>query len=80
MEIDPVVKALNQKKPKGLLRAVWEQLVVEQSDNPEPAWAMGFASSAYDGRKNAFTPFPLPIPEGMSRCSLATRSSRCQDP
>ena len=54
VEIDPVVKVANQKKPKALLRAVWEQLVLDQKEHHE--WGASFAVSAYDGRKNAFTP------------------------
>jgi eukaryotic translation initiation factor 2C len=60
VEIDPVVKTLKQKKPKGLLRAVWEQVSLEQSGD----WAEAFAAGAYDGRKNYFTPVPFPISRG----------------
>lgn len=62
VEIDPVVKVANQKKPKDLLRAVWEQLAVEA----QGAWKPGFDTIAYDGRKNAYTPFKLPIEGGQS--------------
>ncbi|RSH92939.1 hypothetical protein EHS25_008385 [Saitozyma podzolica] len=64
VEIDPVVKTLNQKKPKGLLRAVWEQVSLEQSGD----WGEAFAAAAYDGRKNCFTPTAFPI----SRNSVQT--------
>ena len=61
MEIDPHVKVANQKKPKALLRAVWEQLVLEQKDE---LWVGPFAASAFDGRKNAYTPSEFPIARG----------------
>lgn len=61
VEIDPVVKVANQKKPKALLRAVWEQLVLEQKD---PKWVNSFSASAFDGRKNAYTPNEFPLDRG----------------
>ncbi|WVQ85375.1 hypothetical protein IAT38_007540 [Cryptococcus sp. DSM 104549] len=64
IEMEPQVsRGANAKKPKGLLRAVWEQLCLEQTGQ----WADGFLASAYDGRKNAFTPNPFPIPAGESQ-------------
>jgi eukaryotic translation initiation factor 2C len=50
VEIDPHVRVVNQKKPKALLRAVWEQLVLDQKNDP---WVGPFSASAFDGRKNA---------------------------
>lgn len=47
------------KRPRQLLRAVWEQLALEQTD---PQWKNGFKAVAFDGRKNAFTPNKFPIP------------------
>jgi len=61
VEIDPHVKVLNQKKPKALLRAVWEQLVLEQKDE---LWVEPFSASAFDGRKNAYTPIEFPLNRG----------------
>lgn len=63
MDINPIVKVNNQKKPKGLLRAVWEQLCVEDRAGE---WANAFSACAYDGRKNVFTPIMFPIPPGES--------------
>ncbi|KAK4686283.1 eukaryotic translation initiation factor 2C, partial [Tremellales sp. Uapishka_1] len=61
VEINPHVRTVNQKKPVGLLRAVWEQLIIDQVDN---GWEIPFSVSAFDGRKNAFTPVPFPISDG----------------
>jgi len=63
VEIDPHVKVVNQKKPKALLRAVWEQLVLEQKNDP---WVGPFSASAFDGRKNAYTPIEFPMGRGES--------------
>ena len=63
VEIDPHVKVVNQKKPKALLRAVWEQLVLEQKNDP---WVGPFSASAFDGRKNAYTPIEFPMGRGTS--------------
>nr|XP_018267308.1 uncharacterized protein I303_01293 [Kwoniella dejecticola CBS 10117]OBR89466.1 hypothetical protein I303_01293 [Kwoniella dejecticola CBS 10117] len=61
VDIEPVKqRGENSKKPKGLLRAVWEQLCLEH----QGIFAEGLSISAYDGRRNAFTPNRLPIPEG----------------
>jgi eukaryotic translation initiation factor 2C len=67
VEIDPVVKVTNQKKPKALLRAVWEQLVLEQKD---PKWKEPFSASAFDGRKNAYTPIEFPLDRSTSPTQL----------
>jgi hypothetical protein len=67
VEIDPHVKVLNQKKPKALLRAVWEQLVLEQKEGP---WVEPFTASAFDGRKNAYTPIEFPMGRGMFSTQL----------
>ncbi|WVR05874.1 hypothetical protein IAU60_002900 [Kwoniella sp. DSM 27419] len=64
VDMEPVVsRGANAKKPKGLLRAVWEQLCLEQSGE----WRNSFQTSAYDGRRNAFTPNKLPISHGGSQ-------------
>ena len=63
VEIDPHVKVVNQKKPKALLRAVWEQLVLDQKNDP---WVGPFSASAFDGRKNAYTPIEFPMGRGTS--------------
>ncbi|WWC66253.1 uncharacterized protein I206_100154 [Kwoniella pini CBS 10737] len=61
VDIEPVkTRGENAKKPKGLLRAVWEQLCLDHRG----IFADGLANSAYDGRRNAFTPKKLPIPDG----------------
>ncbi|KAK8865920.1 hypothetical protein IAR55_001068 [Kwoniella newhampshirensis] len=66
VDMEPqVAKGANAKKPKGLLRAVWEQLCQEQKGE----WLDGFAASAYDGRKNVFTP-NQPIPNWKSQSFL----------
>ncbi|OCF39530.1 hypothetical protein I317_06689 [Kwoniella heveanensis CBS 569] len=68
VDMEPVVsRGANAKKPKGLLRAVWEQLCLEQQGE----WKEGFQSSAYDGRKNAFTPIKLPLACGYQTFSVA---------
>lgn len=67
-----MIKVINQKKPKALLRAVWEQLVLEQE--PGGPWAQSFASCAYDGRKNAYTPIAFPI--GQSKLATEFRQTR----
>lgn len=61
VEIDPHVRVVNQKKPKALLRAVWEQLVLDQKNDP---WVEPFSASAFDGRKNAYTPVEFPMGRG----------------
>ena len=71
VDIDPFVKVQGQKKPKGLLRAIWEQLCREQLEGTglaqvDPAWRAGFEACVYDGRRNVFTPSELPIPRGSS--------------
>ncbi|WVQ97314.1 hypothetical protein IAU59_004425 [Kwoniella sp. CBS 9459] len=64
VDMEPVVsRGANAKKPKGLLRAVWEQLCLEQQGE----WKEGFQASAYDGRKNAFTPIRLPLARDASQ-------------
>jgi eukaryotic translation initiation factor 2C len=63
VEIDPHVRVVNQKKPKALLRAVWEQLVLDQKNDP---WFGPFSASAFDGRKNAYTPIEFPMGRGTS--------------
>jgi eukaryotic translation initiation factor 2C len=63
VEIDPHVRVVNQKKPKALLRAVWEQLVLDQKNDP---WVGPFSASAFDGRKNAYTPIEFPMGRGTS--------------
>lgn len=68
MIIDPVVKVTNQKKPKALMRAVWEQLVLEQKD---AEWAAPFFAAAFDGRKNAYSPIPFPLRQGTSQLLYA---------
>ena len=70
VDINPVIKAMNQKKPKGLLRAVWEQLCAETKGQ----WEDSFASCAFDGRRNAYTPVPFPVPEGQSNDSTTITS------
>lgn len=60
VDINAVVKALGQKKPKGLLRAVWEQTALEAKGE----FVKPFQTCAFDGRRNALTPYPFPIPEG----------------
>ncbi|WWD17893.1 hypothetical protein CI109_102338 [Kwoniella shandongensis] len=67
VDMEPQVdKGANAKKPKGLLRAVWEQLCLEQ----KVGWVDGFAASAYDGRKNVFTPNQFPIGPDQSQTFL----------
>jgi eukaryotic translation initiation factor 2C len=61
VDINPVVAVQNQKKPKAMLRAVWEQLCAEAKGQ----WAPSFATCAYDGRKNCFTPVPFPLQPGQ---------------
>lgn len=73
VEIDPVVKVINQKKPKALLRAVWEQLVLEQKD---PKWKEPFSASAFDGRKNVYTPIEFPLDRSRSFPSYSGQTSR----
>ncbi|WWC86242.1 uncharacterized protein L201_001115 [Kwoniella dendrophila CBS 6074] len=64
VDIEPIKKRdENAKKPKGLLRAVWEQFCLEQGG----PYVDGLTASAYDGRRNAFTPNKLPIAEGLSQ-------------
>lgn len=60
VDINPVVTVANQQKPKAMLRAVWEQLSLEQHGK----WADAFAACAFDGRKNCFTPVAFPMPKG----------------
>jgi eukaryotic translation initiation factor 2C len=64
--IDPVVRVTKQKFPRTLLRSVYEQLVLENENRPE--WAQAFAAAAFDGRRNAYTPDPFPVPKG--ECAL----------
>lgn len=61
IDINPVVKSTNTKRPRQLLRAVWEQLALEQTDTH---WKQAFKAVAFDGRKNAFTPYKFPIVDG----------------
>ncbi|WVW82289.1 hypothetical protein I302_104295 [Kwoniella bestiolae CBS 10118] len=64
VDIEPVKqRGENAKKPKGLLRAVWEQFCLEQ----QGSFVDGLTASAYDGRRNAFTPNKLPIADGSSQ-------------
>ncbi|WRT64136.1 uncharacterized protein IL334_001065 [Kwoniella shivajii] len=64
VDIEPVKKrGEDAKKPKGLLRAVWEQFCLEQKGD----YIEGLAASAYDGRRNVFTPNKMPIPQGTSQ-------------
>lgn len=65
VEINPVVNVLGQKKPKGLLRAVWEQLCLDQVEQ-NTKYRESFAVCAFDGRRNVFTPVKMPIPDGES--------------
>lgn len=58
-----MVKVTNTKRPRQLLRAVWEQLAAEQT---HPDWQRGFKAVAFDGRKNAFTPHKFPIGDRTS--------------
>jgi eukaryotic translation initiation factor 2C len=44
------------------MRAVWEQLVLEQKDGD---WAESFSAAAFDGRKNAYSPVPFPLDPGQ---------------
>ncbi|ORY32296.1 Piwi domain-domain-containing protein [Naematelia encephala] len=60
VDINPVVHVINQKKPKAMLRAVWEQLSLEQTGD----WALPFAACAFDGRRNCYTPVRFPIDQG----------------
>lgn len=73
MIIDPHVKVINQKKPKWLMRAVWEQLVLEQKDGD---WADSFSASAFDGRRNAYSPIPFPLEEGKLPCKATLLLAR----
>lgn len=61
MDIVPVVKSSTQKQPRTLLRAVWEQFVLDQS---ETDWATCISAAAFDGRRNVFSPIKFPIPSG----------------
>ncbi|OCF55470.1 hypothetical protein L486_06954 [Kwoniella mangroviensis CBS 10435] len=64
VEIEPVKqRGENAKKPKGLLRAVWEQFCLEQ----QGSFVDGLTASAYDGRRNVFTPNKLPIADNSSQ-------------
>lgn len=63
VEINPVVHVQNQKKPKAMLRAVWEQTCLDVQSGP---FAAGFSACAYDGRKNCFTPIKFPLAKGKS--------------
>ena len=60
VDIRPVVAVVNQKKPKALMKAVWEQLSLEHTGD----WADAFAACAFDGSRNAFTPVAFPGPQG----------------
>lgn len=61
VDIVPVVKVSTQKQPRGLLRAVWEQFVLDHVASP---WAACIETSAFDGRRNIFSPDKFPIPAG----------------
>ncbi|ORX38808.1 Argonaute-like protein [Kockovaella imperatae] len=56
VEINPVVKVANQKKPRILLWAIWNQLLAECSPDVQKALRAG----AYDMVKNMYSPFELP--------------------
>lgn len=60
IEINPVVHVQNQKKPKGMIRAIFEQTCLEGIGD----WKIGFDACAFDGRKNCFTPIPFPLRPG----------------
>ena len=62
--IDPHIKVVNQKKPKALMRAVWEQLVIDQVAGSGD-WAESFSASVFDGRKNAYSPIPFLMRNGQ---------------
>jgi hypothetical protein len=74
VDINPFVAHTGQKKPKGLLRAVWEQVCLEGKGQ----WADAFAACAYDGRRNAFTPIEFPIPEGVYHFTLHVTNERAE--
>lgn len=70
VEINPVVRDTNQKRPRSMLRAVWEQLILEQTSQE---WKKAFDVCAFDGRKNCFTPILFPIEEGeLTQTGLPT--------
>ncbi|KAK1921573.1 eukaryotic translation initiation factor 2C 2 [Papiliotrema laurentii] len=59
VEINPVVKVANQKKPRQLLWAIWNQMCAEATGPLKKV----LDASAYDMVKNMYTPFALPAPE-----------------
>ncbi|KAK4686649.1 eukaryotic translation initiation factor 2C, partial [Tremellales sp. Uapishka_1] len=68
VEINPVVKVTNQKKPKGLLRAVWQEACRMQGPGD---MKKALDSSAYDGVKNAYTSFKIPLVNGKAEITVA---------
>ncbi|WWC59473.1 uncharacterized protein I303_102029 [Kwoniella dejecticola CBS 10117] len=56
IDINPVVKVTNQKKPRALLQAVWDQMVAEVKGELKQA----LDAAAYDQVKNFYTPFAVP--------------------
>ncbi|WWC67948.1 uncharacterized protein I206_101867 [Kwoniella pini CBS 10737] len=56
IDISPVVKVANQKKPRALLQAVWDQMVLEAKGDIRKS----LDAAAYDQVKSFYTPVPLP--------------------
>jgi hypothetical protein len=52
--MEPIVRASNQKKPKGLRQRVFATLEEQETRSGGPS-ASAFAAMAFDGEKNAFT-------------------------
>ncbi|KAK8847412.1 hypothetical protein IAR55_005270 [Kwoniella newhampshirensis] len=69
VEIDPVVKVKDQKKPRALLQKVWDQMVAESTGDVKKA----LEAAAYDQQKSAFTPYDLPLNDGKCELIVALR-------
>ncbi|WWC86888.1 uncharacterized protein L201_001767 [Kwoniella dendrophila CBS 6074] len=57
IEINPVVKVANQKKPRALLQKLWDALVSEAKGDIKKA----LECAAYDQVKSFYTPFEVPM-------------------
>ncbi|KAI9636400.1 eukaryotic translation initiation factor 2C 2 [Dioszegia hungarica] len=69
IEINPVVKATNQKKPKTLLWAVWKQLC-EEATGPFKA---ALDAAAFDTVKNIYTPNKIPLENGRKEVIVSLK-------
>nr|XP_031860632.1 uncharacterized protein CI109_003963 [Kwoniella shandongensis]KAA5527704.1 hypothetical protein CI109_003963 [Kwoniella shandongensis] len=69
IEINPVVKVANQKKPRALLQKIWDQMVQEAKGDIKKA----LDAAAFDQQKSFYTPFDLPVVNGKCEITVALR-------